>query len=79
MESLENYSWASRDKPPKLRDLDGNSTRFSAGFWPPRFLNLGEISAGIWLPRFRRDLGENFVRDPLLICTSGPKLLPVTM
>ena len=64
MESLENYSWASRDKPPKVRDLDGNSTRFSAGFWPPRF---------------RRDLGENFVRDPLLICTSGPKLLPVTM
>ena len=38
------------------RDL-GISATFSAGFWPPRFLNLVEISAGFWPPRFR-DLGE---------------------
>ena len=29
----------------------------SAGFWPPRFKNPGEISAGVWPPRFK-NLGE---------------------
>ena len=42
-------------------------TRFSAGFWPPRFTDLGEIilprslgiSAAKILPRFRNLGGQN--------------------
>ena len=50
---------------PRSREI---SSRFSAGFWPPRFLDLGEISAAKILPRFlilgSQNLAENLAEIP---------------
>ena len=55
------------------RDLGEISARFSAGFWPPRFLDLGEISSRSTRQyKSRRDLGEISLisaRSRLNFCT----------